>query len=283
MKQPLIVIFGLGLLVLTVQAQDKKSDEKNAFKDEKEKVSYAIGMNTASTWKRMELDVDTDVIAKGMKDVMAGNPMLMTEQEAREVLTKFSQELKTKQEAKLKLQAEKNRQEGEVFLATNKTKDGVITLPSGLQYKVVSEGKGNSPKADEMVTLNYRGTLVDGTEFDSSEKRGRPLNIPVARTGMKGWTEALQLMKPGAKWQLFLSPSLAYGDSGRPPVIGPSTTVVFELELLSVSAAPPAAPAVQPLTSDIIKVPSAEELKKGAKIETIKPEDLEKERAKEKK
>lgn len=282
-----MAICGLGLLVGAVQAQDNKKAADNAgFKDEREKISYAIGMSTGNTWKRNEVDVDVDLFANGVKDMLKGGPTRLTEEEARETLRKFSMQLQAKQaernkEAaeKRKQQGEKNKKEGEEFLARNKTQTGVITLPSGLQYKVLAEGSGGSPKADDMVSVNYRGTLIDGTEFDSSAKHGgQPASFRV--TGViPGWTEALQLMKPGAKWQLFIPSDLAYKERGAPPNIGPDATLIFEVELLSVSHPPPAPPA-QPLTSDIIKVPSAEELKKGAKIETIKPEDVEKEKAK---
>jgi FKBP-type peptidyl-prolyl cis-trans isomerase FklB len=278
MKQHLLAILGLGLLVGAVQAQDKQADDKKVFKTDKEKVSYAIGMSTGGGWKRMEIDIDLDAINKGIKDSMSGGPTLLTEQESREILNNFGKELNAKRQEKQKLAGEKNKVAGEAFLAENKKKDGVITLPSGLQYKVLNEGKGESPKADDNVSVNYRGTLIDGTEFDSSEKH--PQAPPFKVTGViKGWTEALQLMKPGAKWQLFIPSDLAYRERGAPPSIGPDAALVFDVELVSVTHPAAVAPP-QPLTSDIIKVPSAEELKRGAKIETIKPEDIEKEKAK---
>jgi FKBP-type peptidyl-prolyl cis-trans isomerase FklB len=278
MKQHLLAVLGLGLLVGAAQAQDKQADDKKAFKNEREKVSYAIGMSTGASWKRNEIDVDLDAVGKGIKDSVTGTPTLLTETEAREVLNNFGKELNAKRQEKQKLAGEKNKKEGEAFLAENKKKDGVITLPSGLQYKILNEGKGESPKADDNVSVNYRGTLIDGTEFDSSEKHGQAITRKV--TGfVPGWTEALQLMKPGSKWQLFVPSDLAYRERGAPPSIGPDATLIFDIELVSVTHPAPTAPA-QPLTSDIIKVPSAEELKKGAKIETIKPEDIEKEKAK---
>jgi FKBP-type peptidyl-prolyl cis-trans isomerase len=203
----------------------------------------------------------------------------LTDAEMREVFQNLNQQMRAKAEEKRKAEAETNKKAGAEFLAANKTKPGVITLPSGLQYKVLTEGKGDSPKADDTVTVNYRGTLIDGTEFDSSYSRNQPANFQ-ANHVIKGWTEALQLMKPGSKWQLFIPSELAYGDMSRPKIPAGST-LIFEVELLSFKK-PEAPAASQPLTSDIIKVPSAEELKKGAKIETIKPEDIEKEKAKEK-
>ncbi|MDB6126015.1 MAG: FKBP-type peptidyl-prolyl cis-trans isomerase [Pedosphaera sp.] len=289
------MILGLGLLACAVQAEDKKADDKQSpLKSEKEKLSYAIGMNYGGglkgQLKRQEVDIDSDLLAKGFKDALSGGTTLLTEEQSKEILTAATKEIQAKQmekrkqeEEKRKVEAEKNKKEGAAFLAANKTKPGIIELPSGLQYKVIAEGKGESPKPTDQVTANYRGTLIDGTEFDSSYARKEPVPFAVAGV-IKGWTEALQLMNPGAKWQLFVPAELAYGDMGRPKIPAGST-LIFEIELVSVNH--PAAPAVSapsaPLTSDIIKVPSAEELKRGAKIETIKPEDIEKEKAKEKK
>jgi FKBP-type peptidyl-prolyl cis-trans isomerase FklB len=286
------MILGLGLLAGAVQAEDKKADAKpGPLTSEKEKLSYAIGMNYGGglkgQLKRQEVDIDADLLAKGFKDALSGSPTLLTEEQSKEILTAATKSIQAKQmekrkieEEKRKVDAEKNKKEGTAFLAANKSKPGVIELPSGLQYKVITEGKGESPKATDRVSVNYRGTLIDGTEFDSSYAQNQPANFAVNGV-IKGWTEALQLMKPGAKWQLFIPSDLAYGDMGRPKIPA-GATLLFEIELLSVTHnEPPAASA--PLTSDIIKVPSAEELKKGAKIETIKPEDIEKEKAKEQK
>lgn len=231
-----------------------------------------------------------DAFARGFRDNMGSGPSLISEGQEREIINQYSVELKAKQKA----MAEKSEADGQAFLAKNKSSNGVVTLPSGLEYKILTEGKGESPKAEDEVTVNYRGTLVDGSEFDNSYTRGQPATFKV--TGViKGWTEALQLMKPGAKWQLFVPSNLAYGPGGRPG-IPPNSMLIFEVELLSVKHAPPpsasapppapsapSAPAIHtasvPLTSDIIKVPSEEERKKGAQIETIKAEDLEKEKA----
>ncbi|EEF60700.1 FKBP-type peptidyl-prolyl isomerase domain protein [Pedosphaera parvula Ellin514] len=273
-------MLGVGLLTCAVHAEDQKaSDKKAAFKDDKEKVSYAIGLSTGGNIKRNDLEVDVDAVVRGLKDGIAGQGLL-SETEMREVFGNLNQQMRAKAEEKRKAEAEKNKKAGADFLAANKTKPGVITLPSGLQYKVITEGKGESPKSDDIVTVNYRGTLIDGTEFDSSYARNQPSSTP-ANHVIKGWTEALQLMKPGSKWQLFIPADLAYGDTPKPPKIQAGSTLIFEVELLSFKKPEAPAPS-QPLTSDIIKVPSAEELKKGAKIETIKPEDIEKEKAKEK-
>ena len=189
----------------------------------------------------------------------------------------FRKEFAAMQQKKREELAVKDKAEGDAFLATNKNNPGVVTLPDGLQYKVLTNGSGAMPTNTDTVTVNYRGTLLDGTEFDSSYKRGQPAKFPV--TGViRGWTEALLKMNVGSKWQLFVSPELAYGERGRPG-IPPNSVLVFEIELLSTQSSPPPPPAASgnpPLTSDIIKVPSAEELKKGAKIEVIKPEDVKK-------
>jgi FKBP-type peptidyl-prolyl cis-trans isomerase FklB len=276
------------VLVMGLATGLAQADDKDILKDQKAKVSYGIGMNLGSQWKQQEVDVDVDILVKGMKDAMSGKEALMTEAEVRQVLTAFQQEHRTKQMEKRKQLGEKNKADGEKFLAENKTKAGVKTLevilPDGkkseLQYKVLSEGSGESPKATDTVTVNYRGTLIDGTEFDSSAKTGQPLVRP-ANALIKGWTEALQLMKPGAKWQLFIPSDLAYGERGSGQQIAPNAALIFDVELITFTAPPAAAnitgAAGQPVvTSDIIKVPSKEELEKGAKIEVIKAEDVEK-------
>jgi FKBP-type peptidyl-prolyl cis-trans isomerase FklB len=194
----------------------------------------------------------------------------------------YQKEMTAKREAERVQKAEKNRKEGEEFLEANKKKEGVkihtVTLADGktaeLQYKVLKEGTGPTPKANDMVSVNYRGTLINGTEFDSSAKKGGPAKFSMTSL-IKGWTEALMMMKAGSKWELYVPSSLAYGDRGYGPTIEPGSTLIFEMELVG-SEAPAPAPTAQPLTSDIIKVPSADELKKGAKIEVIKPEDVEK-------
>ena len=271
MKTRVMTILAVGVLAGLVRA-----DDKTAFKDPKEKASYSIGANWGNSLKRQEVEVDLEATIKGLRDGLAGQSVL-TDQELREALNALNQEIRAKMEEKRKRLAETNKQEGEKFLAENKNKLGVITLPSGLQYQVLAEGSGESPKSNDVVTANYRGTLIDGTEFDSSAKSGQPLVRP-ANMLIKGWTEALQLMKPGAKWQLFIPPELAYGERGAGAQVGPNATLIFEMELVSFKppSPPPVAPA-QPVTSDIIKVPSKEELEKGAKIQILKPEDVERE------
>jgi FKBP-type peptidyl-prolyl cis-trans isomerase FklB len=249
-------------------AQDSAS-----LKDQKQKVSYCIGVNLGRSWKGQEIDIDMEALTRGVNDIMKGAKTALTDEEMKEIMRLYVQEMRSRSETKRKEQAAKNAKEGETFLAENKGKEGVVSLPSGLQYKILKDGSGDSPKSNDLVTVNYRGTLIDGTEFDSSYKNNKPAKFNVSGV-IKGWTEALQLMKPGAKWQLFIPPNLAYGESGSPMGgrIGPSATLIFEVELLSVEATPPP----PPITSDIIKVPSQEEMNKGAKIEIIKKEDAEK-------
>ena len=203
------------------------------LKSDKEKISYSIGMDIGGNLKRGSVEVDPDILAKGLKDSYGGGKTLLTEDEARKTIADFQQAMRAKQaETMIKL-AEKNKVDGEKFLAENAKKEGVKTLPSGLQYKEITPGTGKSPKPTDTVTTHYKGTLIDGTEFDSSYKRGEPASFPVSGV-IAGWTEALQLMKEGAKWQLFVPPNLAYGERGAGREIGPNATLIFEVELISV-------------------------------------------------
>ncbi len=264
----LAVIFSLGIAAPLFAAGT------NILSDEKSRVSYAIGMMLGHNWQQQGLEVDPDIAAHAIKDVQTGGTTLLSQAEMQETLTEFQKTFKIKQQKMQAEKAEKSKAEGEAFLSKNKSNAGVITLPDGLQYTVLAEGAGAMPAANDVVSVNYRGTLLDGTEFDSSYKRGQPAQFPVNGV-IKGWTEALQKMKPGSKWKLFIPADLAYGENGQRG-IPPNSVLVFEVELLSVQAPPPPAAPPQPLTSDIIKVPSAEEMKKGAKIETLKPEDVQK-------
>jgi FKBP-type peptidyl-prolyl cis-trans isomerase len=222
-------------------APKANSQANAALPTPKDKASYAIGMQFGATIVRSgadSADVDTNVLLKGINDTIAGKP-IMTEDEAHAVLTQLQNSLNAKREEKMKLAAETNKKEGDEFLAANKAKEGVVTTPSGLQYKILKEGTGPKPTANDKVVCNYRGTLINGTEFDSSYKRGQPTTFPV--TGViKGWTEALQLMPVGSKWQLFIPSDLAYGSQPPPRAnFGPNATLLFELELLSIEASAP--------------------------------------------
>jgi FKBP-type peptidyl-prolyl cis-trans isomerase FklB len=212
-----------------------------ALTTDREKESYALGMNIARGLKGQSIDVDPTIVARAIKDVLTGAKPLLTDEEAMEALRKLQTDVRQKQETEHKELGDKNLREGQLFLAANKTKEGVVTLPSGLQYKILTEGKGPKPVAGDTVVCQYRGTLIDGTEFDSSYKRGQPATFPVSRV-IKGWTEALELMPVGSKWELFIPPDLAYGDRGAGNMIGPNATLIFDVELMSIQApnAPPA-------------------------------------------
>ena len=243
------------------------ADGTNILNDDKSRVSYAIGMMLGHSWKQKGIDVDGNWVLRGLQDAQSGGSSLMTEKEMQDTLNKFQRDLASKQEKMRREIAEKNKQAGEAFLAQNKGMKGVVTLPDGLQYTIIAEGTGASPGTDDTVAVKYRGTLIDGTEFDHSDKA----EFRVGRV-IPGWTEALTRMKTGSRWQLFIPSELAYGQPGRPPRIEPNSVLIFDVELLSIKQSEPQAP----LTSDIIRVPSAEEMKKGAKIEVIKPQDLNK-------
>lgn len=215
------------------KTQSPSASSAAPFKDQKEKASYALGMNIGSSMRKQSIEIDPNVLLQGLKDSLSGGKTLLTEDEERATLTQFQSDLRAKQEEKRKQQAETNQKQGEAFLAANKSKEGVIALPSGLQYKVLTPGTGPKPAASDTVVCNYKGTLIDGTEFDSSSKHGGPATFPVSGV-IKGWTEALQLMPVGSKWQLFIPGSLAYGERGAGGDIGPNATLIFEVELVSI-------------------------------------------------
>lgn len=227
----------------------KKAPAPLVLTTPKEKASYAIGMSIGKNLHRDSVDIDPAIFLQGLKDAMAGGKLALTDDEARAVLNDLQAEVRKTQQEKLQALAVSNKKDGEAFLSANKTATGVVTLPSGLQYKILKPGDGPKPMASDTVTCNYRGTFLDGSEFDSSYKRGQPASFQVGGI-IKGWNEALQLMPVGSKWELFVPPDLAYGDRGAPPVIGPNATLVFEVELLSIQAASkPSAPAAQPNAS----------------------------------
>jgi FKBP-type peptidyl-prolyl cis-trans isomerase FklB len=203
------------------------------LKTEKDKVSYAIGVNIGKSMRKDTVDIDPAIFSRGMKDALAGGKLLLTDDEMKAALTKLQTDLRAKQEEAMQKTGEINKKAGDDFLAQNKTKPGVVALPDGLQYKILKEGTGPKPTANDSVVCNYRGTLLDGTEFDSSYKRGQPATFPVSGV-IKGWTEAVQLMPVGSKWQLFLPADLAYGNRGAGQDIGPNATLIFEVELLSI-------------------------------------------------
>jgi FKBP-type peptidyl-prolyl cis-trans isomerase FklB len=232
-----------------------------ALKTEKDKQSYAIGLNIggniAKQMQKDNVDVDPAIMARGMKDALVGAKPLMTDEEVKATLTALTTVLRAKaeaehkveeaarkeEEAKLQAEGPANKTAGEAFLAANKAKEGVVTLPSGLQYKILQAGTGPKPTVEDEVICNYKGTLLNGTEFDSSYKRGQPIKISLSHV-IKGWSEALQLMPVGSKWELYVPSELAYGAQAPGPPIGANATLVFEVELLSIQpkgAAKPAA------------------------------------------
>jgi FKBP-type peptidyl-prolyl cis-trans isomerase FklB len=232
------LVIGITLATLAAPAF---AQNPPALKDSKDKVSYSIGLDIGTTFKRQKMEINSDALVAGLKDGMNGAKPALSPDEVRQVMTEFSKDMREKTAAATKEAADKNSKESEKFLAENKAKPGVKTTASGLQYKVEKEGSGTPPKETDTVVVNYRGTLIDGTEFDSSYKRGEPATFPVNRV-IKGWTEALQLMKPGAKYQLFIPPDLAYGPGGTGGDIGPNATLVFEVELISAKPGEASAP-----------------------------------------
>jgi FKBP-type peptidyl-prolyl cis-trans isomerase FklB len=212
-------------------------EKSTQLKDQKDKVSYSVGLQIGFNLSRQKVDINPDILATGIKDALAGKPQLNPDQ-IKEIMTTFEKDMEQKQ----KEAGEKNKTEGAKFLEENKKKEGVKTTASGLQYKALKDGNGAQPKATDTVTVNYRGTLINGTEFDSSYKRGQPATFPVNGV-IKGWTEALQLMKVGSKYQLFIPSNLAYGERAVSPDLGANSTLIFEVELLDAKPAPtPAAP-----------------------------------------
>src|SRR6266536_3179546 len=231
-----ILIVSASLLALPLFGQEKSPQ----LKDQKEKVSYAIGMNIGLNLSRQKVDINSDLLAAGIKDAITGKPQL-TQDQVKDVMAQFEKDMEQKQ----KTAGEKNKADGAKFLEENKKKPGVKTTASGLEYKVEKEGTGAPPKPTDMVTVNYRGTLIDGTEFDSSYKRGQPATFPVNGV-IKGWTEALQLMKVGSKYQLWIPSNLAYGERSVSPELGPNATLIFEVELTDAKAPPTPAPPGSP-------------------------------------
>lgn len=231
MKYLCETVLGLGLLSSACYAS-----EKLELKDADDKINYSVGYQIGGDFKRQNLPVRPDALAKGIQDAVAGTEPLMTPQEMRTTLIDLKRKIVEAQRQEHKQKAEKNLAQATAFLAENAKKEGVKTLPSGLQYKVIKEGSGAMPKASDSVTVNYRGTLIDGKEFDSSYKRNKPATFRVDQV-IPGWTEGLQLMKAGSTWQLFIPPALGYGERGAGASIPPNSALIFEVELISVAPA----------------------------------------------
>ena len=228
MKYVIMTVLGVVLSLGVSFAGDKLE-----LKDQSQKESYILGYKSGQNFKNQGLDIDVEIFSKGLKDGTGGAEPQMTPEEMNAALQTLQKRMFAVQQERLKEVSARNLEEGTAFMAQNAKKDGVKTLPSGLQYKVIKEGKGKMPKAEDTVTVNYRGTFMDGTEFDSSYKRGEPVTFQVNGV-IKGWTEALQLMKEGSKWELFIPSDLAYGERGAGQTIPPNSTLIFEVELISV-------------------------------------------------
>jgi FKBP-type peptidyl-prolyl cis-trans isomerase FklB len=233
-----MAVLGVGLL-----AAQASAGEPQVLQTEKEKMSYAVGVDTGRNLRQLETEVDLGLLIKGVKDGLSGEKLLMTEKELWATRNATQKEMRRKQTAERqkkastrKMPGEDNKKAGEAFLAENKAKDGVVALPSGLQYKIVKAGDGRKPMETDTVECHYRGTLIDGTVFDSSYARGKPSTFKI--TGViPGWREAIKLMPVGSKWELFIPPHLAYGEKGAGRNIGPNATLIFEVELVSVTPA----------------------------------------------
>jgi FKBP-type peptidyl-prolyl cis-trans isomerase len=227
MKAKWILVLGLALLAIPVWAQDS-----TAPTTQKDKVSYGIGVQVAKTLKGQGIDVNPDLLVKGLRDALSGQKLLMSDDELNTTMTALQQEMTQKQMQERAKQADDNKKAGDAFLADNSKKDGVVTLPSGLQYKIVKAADGKKPTDADTVTCNYRGTLIDGTEFDKSQA-GQPATFQVGQV-IPGFKEALKLMPVGSTWQFFIPSNLAYGERGAGNVIGPNTMLIFEVELVSI-------------------------------------------------
>ena len=199
----------------------------------KNRISYTIGVNIGQDFKSQNMDVDPDLLLMGLKDTLSGKELQLTEEEMVQEIQNFQQEMQAKMAAEMEVKAAENKAAGEAFLAENAKQEGVVVTESGLQYKIIEPGQGDSPGPADVATVHYRGTLIDGTQFDSSYDRGQPASFPVGGV-IPGWSEALQLMKPGAKWQLSIPAELAYGERGAGQDIGPNSTLLFDVELISV-------------------------------------------------
>ncbi len=228
MQHVSLTIIGLTLFINVCWANDEL-----VLKDDKDRISYSVGYQIGGDLTRQGLEINPEVVMRGIQDALTGTGSAMTPSEMRTTLVDLKKKVMADQKKKMEASAEKNLAEGKAFLAENAKKDGVKTLPSGLQYKVIEAGSGKMPEAGDSVTVHYRGSLIDGSEFDSSYTRGEPATFKSDRV-IAGWTEALQLMKEGAKWQLFIPSELAYGQRGAGAKIGPNSTLIFDVELISV-------------------------------------------------
>lgn len=228
----MLKIFSIIILAFTVAFAQNKKESKLELKTQDDSISYSIGQSIGKNLKDADLHINFDILYQGMKDQVSGSSLL-TDQQIQNVMVAFNQKLIAKRNAQANALKEKNKKAAEAFLEENKKKEGVVTLPSGLQYKVLVKGNGPSPKDTSVVKVHYIGTLIDGREFDNSYKRGEPAEFPLNQV-IKGWTEALQLMHVGDKWMLYIPPELAYGENGAGNTIEPNSVLIFEVELLDI-------------------------------------------------
>jgi FKBP-type peptidyl-prolyl cis-trans isomerase FklB len=216
-----LILVAVALIATGAQAQEK-GVRRGELKSVRERASYSFGMTMGSNLKRQGVDIDLELLIQGLRDATGGGKLQLTEEQAMEAMQAFEKEMAAKQAA-----------DSKKFLVDNKKRPGVKTTPSGLQYKVLKTGKGNKPKTDDVVSVNYRASFVNGVEFEASPP-DKPFVTPVNQV-IPGWEEALQMMDAGSRWQLFIPPDLAYGEQGSPPAIGPNTTLVFDLELVEIN------------------------------------------------
>jgi FKBP-type peptidyl-prolyl cis-trans isomerase len=229
----LFIGLAIGALALACVSCGGEAPRKTTLESEIENVSYAYGMDVASVLKRAPIEFDTDVFMQGFKDAYLDGELLMTETEKMQILQDFMMQMREEQMAMSEAESETNMSDGQAFLDENKTKEGVMTTASGLQYMVLEQGSGPRPSATSKVKVHYEGKFINGEKFDSSLDRGVPAEFPLNAV-IGGWTEGLQLMPVGSKYRLFVPSELAYGERGMPPTIGPNATLIFEVELLEI-------------------------------------------------
>ncbi len=225
--------FSILTLALLLMSCQNNAQENVELKTRQDSVSYAIGYNIGTNFKMQSIEVDPAVVAAAMRDIMNENDTKLTEEEAQQVWMSYQQEMMAKQQQEREASGTKNKEDGAKWLAENKEKEGVVTTESGLQYKVITMGDGSKPSKNDKVRVHYRGRLIDGTQFDSSYDRGEPAEFPVGGV-IAGWTEALQLMPVGSKWEVYIPSELGYGERGAGQDIGPNATLIFEVELLDI-------------------------------------------------
>jgi FKBP-type peptidyl-prolyl cis-trans isomerase FklB len=219
----------IGILCVTLLGGVCAAEDTSALKDEKDRINYSVGYQVGGDFKRQGVELNPEALVKGIQDALTGTPTLMTEEEMRGTLVNLKKKIVAMEQKQRMAKVEKSREEGKKFLAENAKKEGIVTLPSGLQYQVLQPGTGRKPTLQDTVTVNYRGTRISGTEFDSSYKNGEPITFPL-KSVIPGWQEALPMMMEGAKWKVFLPPNLAFGDKG--PL--EDQTVIYEIELVSI-------------------------------------------------